>query len=155
MDAKLVNPFWHAARRTLESEAGGAVERGALLLEQSNRLSDEVTVLLGVVGNPQGMALFGMSRQTAKTLASTMMGGADVHMLDELVISAVAELGNVIAGGALVELEREGFKADIVPPSVLIGADAQISTLRIPRIGIPLHTRAGQVIIYIALEERR
>lgn len=154
MDAKLVNPFWHAARKTLEQETGKPVERDVLLLEQSNRLSDEVTVLLGVVGDPQGMALFGMSREAAKNLASIMLGGADVSNLDEMVISAVAELGNVIAGGAMVELERAGFSADIVPPSVLIGADAQISTLRIPRIGIPLDTAAGRITVYVALEKR-
>lgn len=150
--AEFVNPFVMAASQVLETETGGHVDKGKIQLADSPLVSDEVTVLIGVVGKAQGLVLYGMSDQTARGLVSSMTG-EEVPTFDALAESAVAELGNVITGLASGELEKAGYPCKIAPPSVVVGKGSTISTLAIQRLVIPLLTSQGQITMHVALRE--
>ncbi|HEY8346343.1 MAG TPA: chemotaxis protein CheX [Symbiobacteriaceae bacterium] len=150
--AEFVNPFVTAAYQVLQTETGSEVTRGTVTVEDSPLISDEVTVLIGVVGRAQGLVLYGMSEQTARGLVSAMTG-EPVPVFDAMAESAVAELGNVITGLASVELEQAGYSCKIAPPSVVVGKGTIISTLSIQRLVIPLQTSQGQILLHIALRE--
>jgi len=150
--AEFVNPFVTAAFQVLQTETRSEVTKGAVTLQDSPLVSDEVTVLIGVVGRAQGLVLYGMSEKTAKGLVSSMTGD-QIAVFDSLAESAVAELGNVITGLASGELERAGYPCKIAPPSVVVGKGTSISTLSIKRLVIPLQTRHGEIIVHVALRE--
>lgn len=153
MKAEFVNPFVTAAFQVLEKETKSAVQKGNVSLEDSPLVSDEVTVLIGVVGRAQGLVLYGMSEKTAKGVVSAMYG-EQIAVFDAMAESAVAELGNVITGLASGELERVGFGCKIAPPSVVVGRGTSISTLSIKRLVIPLITAYGEITVHVALQER-
>jgi len=121
-------------------------------VKDSPLVSDEVTVLIGVVGKAQGLVLYGMSEATALKLVSSMTG-EEVGTFDALAESAVAELGNVITGVASGELEKAGYSVKIAPPSVVVGKGSTISTLSIKRLVIPLETTQGEITMHVALRE--
>ena len=152
MKAEFVNPFVISAVQVLQTETGSEVTKGNISLEDSPLVSDEVTVLIGVVGRAQGLVLYGMSEATAKNLVSAMTGET-VSEFDGMAESAVAEIGNVITGLASGELERAGYPCKIAPPSVVIGRGTSISTLSIKRLVLPLTTKRGDVTVHIALRE--
>lgn len=150
--ADFVNPFVTAACQVLETETKGSVRRGQVTVKDSPLVSDEVTVLIGVVGKAQGLVLYGMSETTARKLVSTMTG-EEIAAFDALAESAVAELGNVITGVASGELEKAGYSVKIAPPSVVVGKGTTISTLSIKRLVIPLETSQGEITMHVALRE--
>lgn len=152
MKAEFVSPFVNSASQVLEKETGARVTQGQVSLEESPLASDEVTVLIGVVGRVQGLVLYGMSQKTALAIVSAMTG-EEAGALDAMAESAIAEMGNVITGVASGDLERAGFPCKIAPPSVVVGKGTSISTLSIKRLVIPLETDLGPITIHVALRE--
>ncbi len=152
MKAEFVNPFVTAAYQVLQTETKCEVSKGNVTLQDSPLVSDEVTVLIGVVGRAQGLVLYGMSEKTAKNLVGAMTGDK-IPVFDSMAESAVAELGNVITGLASGELERAGYSCKIAPPSVVVGKGTSISTLNIKRLMIPLVTKLGDIVVHVALRE--
>lgn len=121
------------------------------MIDPSDQVSDEVTVYVALVGQVRGMVLVGMSKDTAKHVASDMCGET-LTELGEMGLSAIAELGNLIAGGACIELEKVGLSSDITPPTLMIGSRSRLSTLGLPRFVIPLQTAYGKIHIHVAVD---
>jgi chemotaxis protein CheX len=151
-NVKFMNPFVEAAAEVLEKEVSAKVERGTLSLQKSSLTSDQITVLLSLVGQVQGVVLYGLSIKTALNLVSQMMG-QEFTEFDNLAQSGIAELGNVITGAATVKLSKEGFDAEISPPTLVQGEGIQISTLDFPRVVVQLKTEMGDITVHLALRE--
>lgn len=152
MDVKLVNPFVSAAYKVMSMELGIRPVKKSISLDNFYHTSDDVAVLIGVTGRVCGTILYELSEETALRIASAMLGKA-LDRLDEVAHSAIAELGNVIAGQATIEMERTGFSCRISPPTLLLGRGLIVSTIDIERIRITLGTVHGDLAIVIALQE--
>jgi chemotaxis protein CheX len=152
MKVKFLNPFVDAACEILRLEMQGTVERGNLLLENASYVTDDVTVILALVGAVDGTVFYSMSNEVAVRFASQLMGRT-FETLDKLVQSGIAELGNVITGRASMKLAEAGYEANISPPSLIMGRGATISTLDYPRLIVPLITSLGPITIHLALRE--
>jgi len=153
MNAKILNPFLEAANEVLAAEAQVQVTRGSLTLQKSAMTTDDVTVLLSMVGRVQGVVLYSLSTQTGLALAAAMMGQA-FDAFDSLAQSGIAELGNVITGRASIKLAEAGFQTDISPPTLIQGKAVIISTLDFPRLVVPLTTPLGDLTVHLALREQ-
>ena len=53
-----------------------------------------------------------------------MMGGYAISEIDEMVRSAISELGNMISGNASTMLYNQGVRVDITPPKVIESAQS-------------------------------
>lgn len=153
MKAEILNAFYDAATNVLTQETGGAVRRTGLAMDKTEHVSDEVTIYVALVGTVRGMVLVGMSTATGRNLAGRMVGEPQPE-LTELGLSALAEVGNLVAGGATIELEKLGFPCDITPPTVMIGPKTRVSALGLPRFVIPLETIHGPMNIHVAVDAR-
>lgn len=151
MTVDVLNAFLAAAANSMAKEVQSAIKRTGLHMDTSEHVTDEVTVYLSMVGSVRGMVLVGMSLQTARSMASTMVG-EDQEELTEMGLSALAEMGNLIAGGACIELEKVGLAADITPPTIMIGPRSRLTTLAVPRFVIPLATKHGTVNLHVAVD---
>lgn len=147
-----INPFVGAAYDVLKAEVGAEPEKGQLSIQESDITANDITVIIGVVGDLQGMVSFGFSERTAKNLASAMLKQR-VPIFDSLAESAIGELGNVITGRASQGLEKKGFSCKITPPTLIIGRGTIISTISFKRLVVPLETQYGQLEINVALRE--
>jgi chemotaxis protein CheX len=152
MDVRFLNPFISAAYNVLSEEAGITAERKEIKVDKFYYTSEEITVLIGVTGAVRGLVLYGLSQSTAIRLVSTILG-KKIPYFDSLVESGIAEIGNVIAGGAMSKLEANGYLCHISPPTVLLGKGVIISTVNIEGIMVPLETEFGSIKIVIALRE--
>ena len=151
MDVKLLNPFIEAAVEVLKAEVGENCTRGALSLHKSSLTSDDITVLINLIGDVFGVVMYSMPISTGLGMVSKIMG-QDFDVLDSLAQSGVAELGNVISGRATIKFSQAGYKADISTPTVVIGKGVEISTLDFPRIVVPLETGLGGLTVHLALK---
>lgn len=151
-NVKFMNPFVDAASEVLAAEVQVKIERGTLGLQKTALTTNDITVLLSLVGQVEGVVLYEMSTSTGMQLVSRMMG-QEFPEFDNLAQSGVAELGNVITGQATIKLSKEGYRVDISPPTLIQGRDIQISTLDFPRIVVPLKTEIGDILVHLALRE--
>jgi chemotaxis protein CheX len=152
MKVKFLNPFVDAACEILRLEMQETVERGNLLLDNGFYVTDDVTVILALIGAVDGTVFYSMSNDMAIRFASTLVGKS-FDVMDKLVQSGIAELGNVITGRASMKLAEAGYEANISPPSLIMGKGATISTLDYPRLVVPLITSLGSITIHLALRE--
>jgi chemotaxis protein CheX len=152
MNVKFLNPFVDATCEVILVETSIKMSRGELSLEKEPYVTDDVMVIISLVGKVVGNVIFGMSKETALALASKIMGEpfSDFNMLAQ---SGIAELGNVITGKASVKLTEAGFESVISPPTMLQGKGATISTLDIARLVVPFHSEVGTISIHLALRE--
>lgn len=151
MRAEILNAFLYATGKVIATETGATVHRTGLLMDPSDQVLDEVTVYVALVGQVRGMVLVGMPMPVARGIAGDMVGAPESE-LTELGLSALAELGNLVAGGACMELDKQGFSSDITPPSIMIGKRSRVSTLGLPRFVIPLQMKHGPMHIHVAVD---
>ena len=152
MNVKFLNPFVEGAYEVLCSETGQTVKRGDLRLENDIYQTDDLTVIISLVGAVVGTVFYSMPQEVAIKLASILLGD-DLSELDNLAQSGIAELGNVITGRASTKLSKAGFECNISTPSLIMGNGASISTLDCPRLVVPLETVAGKLDIHLALRQ--
>lgn len=152
MNVKFLNPFVEAAFEVLKIETGCTIKRGDLNLEKSLYITDDVTVIIALVGMVNGTVFYSMNKDTAKKLASKLMG-EKFDAFNSLAQSGVAELGNVITGRASVKLAESGYESTISPPTMIQGKGASISTLDYPRIILPMASELGEILIHLSLRQ--
>jgi chemotaxis protein CheX len=152
MNVKFLNPFVEAAADVLFAEANLTSTRGNISLQKSSLTGSEVTVLISIIGQIQGVVLYGMSTPTSLAIVGRIVD-QQFDELNALAQSGIAELGNVISGKATINLSTGGYQTTISPPTLIIGRGAQISTLDFSRIVVPLETKVGPIVIHLAVRE--
>ena len=153
MKVEYINPFITAAQSMVKTLCAVDAKLGKVFLKKSPYAVDQVIILIGVVGEIKGQVCFELSVETAKKIASIMMGGVPVMELDEISKSAVAELGNMIMGNAATIFESKNTGIDITPPSLLMGERIEISN-EFPTISVPLELEGlGKLFINVNAEE--
>lgn len=152
MNVKFVNPFVEAATEVIQLETGIALTRGDLGLEKSPFITDDITVVIALVGMVTGNVLYSLSFETAVALASHMLG-EKLDSFDNLAQSGIAELGNVITGQASIKLSLAGYESTISPPTLVVGKGIMISTLDRPRLVVPFRSELGDILVHLALRE--
>lgn len=152
MKIEFLNPFISAAAEVLEKDAGTQVTRGKVALVKGLFVSDDVTVLINLVGQVQGTVLYSLAYGAAKALVSQILG-QEFPEFNELAQSGIAELTNVITGLSSTNLARAGYASIISVPMLIIGKGSRISTLAGERLVVPLETQFGSFGLDLALRE--
>ncbi|MHB0938362.1 MAG: chemotaxis protein CheX [Armatimonadota bacterium] len=151
MKVEFINPFINAAVQVLDQFVGGDVEHGQLSVRTTLFTTQQISIAVGVSGEVKGQVIYGLSQVTATKIASAMMGTTTVTF-DDMVASAISELGNIISGNAATLLSDSGFTCDITPPTLIRGMNVEIGT-QIPALSVPLFTHCGKIDINVALAE--
>lgn len=136
MKAEYINPFIEASQSVIKMLSGKEVVVGKPFLKTSPYFFNNIIIVIGVVGEVKGQIYFEMTVETAKNIASAMMGGMAVDELDELSKSAISELGNMIMGNVGTVFFNNKITIDITPPTLLAG-NIEMSN-KMPTIVVPL-----------------
>lgn len=137
MKVEYINPFIEGARSVIEMLCNTEAKLGKVGLRTSPFYVSQVIIMIGVVGKIAGQVCFELSVESAKKIASAMMGGMPVEEFDEMSKSAVAELGNMIMGTTSTIFDQQGINVNITPPSLLTGEKVEISN-KVPTIVVPM-----------------
>lgn len=146
-----VRAFVQAAESVLGEVLGTPPTKGTPALQKSPLIDlAEVNVIIGITGDLQGLVNFGMDMATALAIASTM-AMETLDELDELSISALQEMANMIAGNARFALQSKKVKSEISIPSLLIGKQMRTTWHRIRSVSVPLGLPFGQIVAIVGL----
>ena len=121
VDVKLINPFIEASLNVIKTVCNLDVTIGKPEISKTEFNESSVIIMLGIVGQVKGQVLIDMSEESAKKLASGMMMGMPVEVLDEMSLSAISELGNMIMGNTATLFSKNDIIIDITPPSTIRG----------------------------------
>lgn len=144
MNATLINPFVRATLDLFKDMFAIDAKAGsAYTLKDGEKHSWEISGILGITGDFQGILAF----RLARPLADTLLEKSGVMTHDEAerretVNGMIGELTNIISGNASGNFD--GLSIDISPPVVVLGDQHHISWPKIgPVIGIPFSSSAG------------
>ena len=145
-----IDPFVDSASETLSKVIQGPVQRGDLSLKNSPVPNQGVATIIGITGKVEGRVIFDMNPKTARGIAGAL-NGKTFEALTPLALDTIAELANMMIGGAVTELYNKGFEFSVTPPTIFTGLELSSSDINLETLVIPLTTPHGDVIVNVAL----
>lgn len=154
MKVEYINPFIQASNTVIKSICGVETKMGRVSLKSSSFYLSSFIISINVSGNIDGKIFFEMNSETAKKIASSMMGGRPIFKLDNISKSALCELGNMIIGNASTIFSESSINVNMNAPTLLIGDKIQMQN-KIPTFVIPMKPeKLGEFKIYINAQSK-
>ncbi len=147
-----INPFLLAAEEVFQQVTRETLRTGEPSLQQAPFVSEGLTIHIGLTGQVLGDVYFCFAEDTAKRVASAMMMGFPVGTLDEVACSAIAELGNQVAGNAVTKLADAGYRCNIAPP-LTFGPGLEVTSRSPSTLVVPMPSAFGPLTLRLALWE--
>lgn len=147
MDAKYINTILETFNVTLEQFGVHNIKRCNIQKKNTMFLNLELSTMICFQGQVQGDIALSMPLDTAKRLASIMIG-MSITSIDDMAKSAVGELSSMIAGSSATKLSSYGLSTKISPPRVILG-NAEINSFE--TIAIDFETDLGKIELNIGL----
>ena len=139
MRVEYINHFLEAGIHVITELIGGEVELGQIAVRTAIYTTQQVSIVVELSGQLQGQLVYGMSQVTATKITSAITGTQHVSF-DSFSLSAISELGNIIAGNAVTLLAQSGLNCNFTPPAVIRGLNIEVANAS-PALVIPLYTR--------------
>lgn len=152
MDVKYILPFLESIKSVLEQFGVDQVKRGQLAKNHIMHVNNDITAVVGVVGQVRGNIAYSMSEDTAQRIVSAMMMGMPVIELDEMGRSAIGEFANMVTGNASILLSNSGLEVDVTSPSIIFGRNVFFIISTVDTIKIDMETSLGRIEVNIGLE---
>lgn len=144
INVEYINPFLMAASSVMKNMCQTDVKIGKPYVRTTEFSNDSLIIMIGVTGEMRGQVVIGFSLEVACDIASKMMM-MPVTEMNEISMSAIAELGNMVMGNAATILSTKGVGIDITPPTLCRGGISMMTSYA-KNICIPLMYGDGKVI---------
>lgn len=152
VSGKHVMPFVEGLVETLEQFDICGLKRDQLQLKKNLFLDHEINMIIGLTDAIEGNIGFSMSRETSLAIVSAMMGGEEVQDLDDLSMSALSELTNMMAAAATTHLSSLDIVVDITPPTLIMGESMIMIISQVQTVSMNINSHIGVIQINIGLE---
>lgn len=152
MKEEYVNAFLSPAKLVWQKELGCALDLVGAEAVSNQFTTDQITAIIGISGRLEGNVLYGFSDGTALAVASQMMG-EPVTELDDIGLSALGEIANMITGNAATQLAAAGYTCDISPPVIIEPAGSKFYTPGGKQILVTFGSKLGNLSVRISLNE--
>ncbi len=153
MNSDVITPFVVTGTDILTMLVGGDITQGSPAERSARFQADHISVIMGVSGMLHGQVILGMGEQTAANITEAMTGATEDGM-DEMMLSAIGELGNMITGNAMALLAEAGYHCEMTPPTIVQGVKVDIG-MHNQGMVVPILTQCGNIDINIALIESK
>lgn len=153
MRVEYINAFIKASTEVLNNFVSDKFSVGKPYIRNNPFPTKEIVIILGITGDIKGQAVFSLTEDIAKKVASAMMMGMPVDEIDEMAKSALSELGNMIMGNSATLLFNSGMKIDITPPSLVKGTSIEITSAGMETICVPLVSALGDIEFDIGIKK--
>ena len=147
-----MNAFLAPAKLVWEKELNSPLNLVTAEAASNSYTTEDITAVIGVVGSLQGNVLYGFEGKTALSVASQMMG-EPVEVLDEIGLSALGEIANMITGNAATHLSVAGYECDISTPVIIESSGTRVTTPACPQILVKFDSNLGPLSIRLSLSE--
>ena len=154
MKEEWINSFLAPAKLVWEKELGQPLELAGAQMVSNQYTTDDVTAIIGVSGQLQGNVLYGFSEETAKSIITVMLGEDSGQIRNEMGLSAIGEIANVITGNAATKLAELGYHCNISPPVVIEPVGTKFTTMGSSQMLVSFSSSLGSLTVRISLYEK-
>ena len=152
MKAEFIIPFIDATTAVGEEIMGAHPSRGELSMNYELVTTEPINILCGVSGAIEGLALFGLSRETAMKIGERMLD-TKLRVLDQTVSGAILEFGERLERAFTPLLSKLGHTFELTPVALVRGMHLPVPTMGAPILGVPLHFEGfGTIMVHVSLE---
>ena len=137
MKADFIIPFVEATSSICGEITGKPPTRGELAVRKELYTTQPINILCGITGDVQGIAMLGLSKETAMTFARDMLG-TDVRVFDHTVGAAMIELGNKVSHQSSAVLLSSGVRLEVTSAVLVRGMNINVPNFGAPILIIPL-----------------
>ena len=128
IDVKIINSVLNSITGTFKTSTKVDLKMGKPQLLKSIEGRYGIVTTIGFNGVLEGNIVYTFNQDVGLEIANSMMGGMmDLNEMDEMAISAIGELGNMISGAVATNLEKIGYSINITPPSIVEGKAIKVS----------------------------
>lgn len=112
-----------------------------------------VSSVVAYIGDIKGRVLIDMEGELAVEIAKRIMREEYRSPKENMVLSAISELNNIIAGNGVTELnDKLNLKLRLAPPIVFTGRDVTIAVPKLSSHSIMYNTEFGKIRLNVAFE---
>ncbi|MGE5472809.1 MAG: chemotaxis protein CheX [Ignavibacteriales bacterium] len=154
MNKEFIQPFVDGVKRVLKKMANIEATANEESYEEKNEIQTKgITSIISYSGKVGGRFLIDMSQETAISIVRRISGTSYDSAKEQMVLSTISELNNIIAGDGLTEINNKFLMGlRLVPPVVFAGDEAMVCLDKIPSESVNLKTEYGDIKINIAFE---
>lgn len=152
MDVKYINPFINSISGVFASFGLGEIASGSICRKDTFICRYNLTTIIGISGSIKGNIALSMPYDTARKIASAMMMGMEVAEIDEISVSALGELTNMICGQAAIEFSLQNLVAEITPPTIIHGDKMKAIISQVETTVVELSSSLGSIELNLGLE---
>ncbi|WHH61357.1 chemotaxis protein CheX [Petroclostridium sp. X23] len=152
MDERYVKPFTDSIAGIFSNFGFGEITTENIYKKDSFTCRYNLTTIIGLSGKIKGNIALSMPYETAKKIASNMMMGMEVPEIDEISVSALGEMTNMICGQAAVALSIQDLPIDITPPTIIHGDNMKAIISQVETIVVDISTSLGSIELNLGLE---
>ena len=152
MRLDFVKIFIESTTQLFQQMFGPAVNVNSMAVKPSPVAGSDVMTIIGLTGQSQGRVIFDMNVDTAKQLASCMLGQPSDQMTP-LAQSTIAELASMAIGQAISRINDNGAKLTMSPPTVITGANLVSYDQCFETLVAPIATGYGEVRMNITIQD--
>lgn len=145
-----INPFISATIETFQFMVKTEVKAGSPLLKKHSKLQADISGIIGLSGGAKGSVILCFPRIMALKTVS-LFSGTKVLAINGMVVDAIGELANIIAGSAKRDLVQH--RVNISLPTVVMGDGHEVEgpTSIIP-MAVPFESKLGSFDLIVSFK---
>ncbi len=120
MRVEYINPFIESVYDLFTTMLSATAKRGEVGVFRDAPNPRDIMGLIGLSGPARGMVAISFPIETALNMVNKLLG-TETKVIDDTVSDAVAELVNIVAGGAKARFPTGGVPIDLSLPTVVRG----------------------------------
>jgi chemotaxis protein CheX len=126
MKVEYINPFIESTYDLFTTMLSSKALRGDVGLAGEKANPKDIMGLIGLSGPARGMVALAFPVETALNMVNRLLG-MEINAVDDTVSDAIAEMVNIVAGGAKAKLKiGDGPPIDLSLPTVVRGSNYNV-----------------------------
>jgi len=154
MNVAYINPFIESVGELFTTMLGCSARRGAVAVDRGRSAAQDVTALIGLSGPVRGTVALAFPAGTARAMVARMTG-QEAGAVEESLSDGLAELVNIVAGGAKARLNGgAGPLIDLSLPTVVRGEKYDIERIsHSVWLEVPFASELGPFTLRVTLQQ--
>lgn len=156
MNANLyITPFIKATMKVCKEMLDLNINSAHTEEEGDSFLSRGFIVIVGFTGGWRGRFFLDLPYSTAIKMSHILTGEDYQSANEEEVLLCGAEIGNIISGNAITDVNnaQPGLNIRLTPPSIFAGENISLFNIHLSSWSVLMQTDAGELKINVAVEE--
>ncbi len=126
MKVEHINPFIESTYELFSTMLSSKAIRGDIGVAKAETNPRDIMALIGLSGPARGMVALSFPISTAINMVNRLIS-SDIKVMDDTVSDAIAEMVNIVAGGAKAKLKIDSAEPmDLSLPTVVRGSNFNI-----------------------------